>query len=54
VKTLARWQNKASNSMMKVSPRFLRMAKILEWNSAFGRIVSDMEEYDPMLNKAAI
>lgn len=38
--------------MMKVSPGLLRMTKILEWNSALGRIASDMEEYDPMLEQS--
>lgn len=52
MKTLTRWQNKASDSVMKVSPGLLRMTKILEWNSALGRIASDTEEYDPMLEQS--
>lgn len=40
------------SSVMKVRLRLPRMAKILEWNSALGKIVSDLKKYDPMLEQS--
>lgn len=49
---LDRWLNKASGSVMKVSRRLpsavlLTAAQITRWNSALGKVVSDMEECGP-------